>query len=131
MVPVAGGPNLYMSAKAGDGVVTLGTTDITQATVYTIDTANRLLTTAVDPQLSCESNSIANYYINNVRASFLNSHPSYQAIFKPLTCTMNVGLSVTCTYKTATAFTLYNNQFFYSTPNFNNYPTYVAHAIPQ
>ena len=130
MVPVAGGTPLYMQNKPGDGVVSLGTTDITQATTYTIDTLNRLITVVADPQISCESHDIANYYINNVRASFLNNKPSYQTLFQPLNCRMNADLTVTCTYKTASAFTLYNNQFFYSTPNYNNYPTYVAHAIP-
>lgn len=130
MVPTNGGASLYYMALTGDGVVSKGTTDITQASLLTVDSLNRLVTTAADPEIACESNSIANYYVNNVRPSFLNAHPTYQSIFKPLTCTINVGLTLTCTYKTANAFTLYNNQWFYSTAGYNGYPTYVGHVIP-
>jgi hypothetical protein len=115
-VPVAGGTPLYMQSKPGDGVSSLGTQDITQATTYTIDTLNRLNTVVADPQISCAPNGIANYYITNVRASHFNNNPASQVTFQPLNCRLNADLAVTCTYKTATAFTLYNNQWFYSEP---------------
>jgi len=130
MVPVAGGTTLYMTVAVGDALAYKSTTDVSLATVFNVDTAGRLITTAANPEIACAYSSISNYYMEGLRHTYLDAHTQY---FTPLTCTVSSALTLGCTYKTANAFTYYASQssFFYSTANYNNYPTYIAHLIPQ
>jgi hypothetical protein len=120
----------YMTVAVGDALAYKSTTDSTLATIFTLDTSNRLITTAADPEIACAYSSISNYYMEGLRHTYLDAHTQY---FTPLNCKVNTDLTLGCTYKTANAFTYYASQssFFYSTANYNNYPTYIAHLIMQ
>ncbi|KUJ11634.1 uncharacterized protein LY89DRAFT_228685 [Mollisia scopiformis] len=130
MVPVGGGTTLYMEVLVGDALAYKSTTDITQASVFTIDTLNRLVTTAADPEIACAYSSISNYYMEGLRHTWFDAHTQY---FTPLSCAVNSDLTLTCSYKTATSFTYYASQqsFFYSTAGYDGFPTYIANVIPQ
>lgn len=126
MQPVAGGTPLYLQAKSTDAQSIIGATDITQGTVYTIDTSNRMYAVS-NSWIACGFIPQANYYMEMVSKASIANYPNY---FRPLSCVVDSTLELTCTFRSVSNFTLYNNQFFYSRSNYNGYPTYRGFIVP-
>ncbi|RDW57759.1 hypothetical protein BP5796_12560 [Coleophoma crateriformis] len=127
MTPVAGGTTLYIQKKSTDAQSIIGVTSSSSATVYTINTSNQLIDITTN-YVTCAYTPLANYYFEGVSAGLVARYPTY---FTPIPFVIGSDKSLTFTYSTATAFSLYADQFWYSTPLYSGFPTYTASIIPQ
>jgi hypothetical protein len=118
------GPLLYMQKDPGDEQGLLATTDISQATVWTIDVANHLITTdgTQIQEFPVASYSPASYYIGGWSIALAERFSSQ---YTPFTCTVAVDLSLTCAKNgVTTGFAQYTNKLYkwwYAAPSFNDY----------
>ncbi|RDW58749.1 hypothetical protein BP6252_13225 [Coleophoma cylindrospora] len=127
MTPVAGGTTLYMQKKSTEAQSILGVTSSSLATVYTINTSNQLIDITTN-YITSASMAQANYYLEGITAATLARLSAY---FTAIPFAVGSDNSLTYTYSTATAYTLYADQFWYSTPLYNGFPTYTASIVPQ
>ena len=127
MVPQAAGNPLYLQAKTLDAQSIIGVTDPSVATTYTIDTSNRMYAVS-NGWIACGFIPSPNsYYMELVSIASIARFPNY---FRPLSCVVDGYKELTCSFGSASNFTIYNNQFFYNKLGANSYPAYRGFIAP-
>ncbi|RFU34753.1 hypothetical protein B7463_g1539, partial [Scytalidium lignicola] len=132
MIPVGGGPSMYLRAptRTADGVYGSSTSD--DGSVFTIDDQNRLVALELGA-IATTANNIANYYIEFWTLDWYNTDRDV-AHLVPIQFTVNEDLSLTFSIPNSNvnSYTYYAgaNQFWYSTPGINGFPTYTAKIHP-
>lgn len=133
MIPVAGGPSLYFPDPERNGAMG-STTTLDSAGLYIVDIEDRLVSIS-QGTFSCfmgESGS-ASYYLSFFTQSRYETYKSTMDLVQ-FNYTVNGDSSLTFAPikgndNTFSYYTL-NQQFFYSTPGFEGFPTYTAKIHP-
>ncbi|KAH8819889.1 hypothetical protein F5884DRAFT_849181 [Xylogone sp. PMI_703] len=132
MIPVAGGNSLYMKDPKWDGDAVYATTSLDDASLFTVDTQHRLVCLDLG-SFATTAYTEGAYYIEFWTPAL---YSRYQPIsdLTPIIFTVNGDLSLTFTQTTSDAhdYTYYpaENQFFYSPPGYEGFPTYTAKIHP-
>ncbi|KAL2059754.1 hypothetical protein VTL71DRAFT_10138 [Oculimacula yallundae] len=123
----AGGPNLFMKIRANDIASIDGTADSSAATTFTINSNSEMYAIS-NGRFICGSVGRAGNYINLVSRSIIANFPTY---YQPMACSIVGAMhELVCQFGDTHNFTIYNNQFFYSVPDYQRNPNYRGFIVP-